>query len=67
MEELRNEEIIPDIPTQPVGYDDAKKFLEALPSSPVEEGWQGNIIGLTYNYGGPLPNRKYVTSVSAVK
>ena len=45
---------IPKIPSQPIGYDDAKKFLEKMagPASPTS--WRGKIQGVEYRLGGEM-------------
>ena len=42
---------LPKIPSQPIGYDDAKVILEYMDGPPVPEEWQG-AINVTYNLGG---------------
>ena len=42
---------LPQIPSQPIGYDDAKIILEKLAGKPVPESWQGGIEGITYKIG----------------
>lgn len=54
---MREEKIIPNIPTQPMGYDDAKKFLQVLVGDEVEESWRGK-LDVTYKYGGTIPDGK---------
>ena len=46
---------LPKIPSQPIGYDDAKVILEYMDGLPVPEEWQG-AINVTYNLGGSTKN-----------
>ena len=46
---------LPKIPSQPIGYDDAKVILEYMDGLPVPEEWQG-AINVTYNIGGSTKN-----------
>lgn len=47
-------ESIPKIPSQPIGYDDARILLEKMGGDPVPSDWQGKIQGLTYRLGGQM-------------
>ena len=62
VEETREDGLLPNIPTQPMGYGDAKHFLKLLsdiPDSPdVPEGWAGEIKGIIYKIGGELQNQR---------
>lgn len=65
-EELREEGGLPNVPVQPMGYEDAKEFMKLLsdiPNSPeVESGWVGEIKDITYKLGGQLQNGRYTFS-----
>jgi len=59
---IREEGIIPNIPTQPMGYGDAEKFLKYIAesnSAEVPQDWIGG-INVTYKLGGALPNNRCV-------
>lgn len=57
-DQVREAGVIPNIPTQPLGYEDAQKFLEALPSDmEVNQTWRG-ALPITYHYGGALTDGK---------
>lgn len=62
LEDLRAAKQLPDIPTQPMGYEDAQKFLMQLSqvegSEEVKADWRGGISGITYKYGGSLKNNR---------
>ena len=59
VEQVREEELIPNIPTQPVGYEDAMMFLNALGGEVLtNESWIGKLDGVTYRIGGKLPDDK---------
>ena len=49
---------LPKIPAQPIGYEDAKMFLEKMagPASPLS--WRGKIPGIEYRLGGEMIVRK---------
>ncbi|XP_061462417.1 aminopeptidase NAALADL1 [Rhineura floridana] len=53
---------IPPIPTQPIGFEDAKTLICNLAGKPVtEEGWQGSLgcvyhLGPGFREGGPFSN-----------
>jgi hypothetical protein len=42
---------LPKIPSQPIGYDDAKIILEKIGGSQPLDGWKGGIEGVGYNLG----------------
>ena len=42
---------LPKIPSQPIGYGDARKLLEVMGGEEVPEDWQGGLPGLTYRLG----------------
>ena len=42
---------LPKIPSQPIGYGDARKFLEVMGGPKAPEDWQGGLPGLTYRLG----------------
>jgi len=42
---------LPKIPSQPIGYGDAKKLLEVMGGSDVPEEWRGKIPGIGYKLG----------------
>ncbi|XP_035999923.1 LOW QUALITY PROTEIN: aminopeptidase NAALADL1 [Fundulus heteroclitus] len=43
---------IPPIPTQPIGFEDARSLICELAGDPAPSEWQGG-FDCTYNYGGP--------------
>ena len=45
---------LPQIPTQPIGYDDAKVLLDKMGGDEVSPEWRGNITGITYRLGGVM-------------
>jgi N-acetylated-alpha-linked acidic dipeptidase len=47
---------LPKIPSQPIGYDDAKELLKQMGGNPVPEEWRGNITGVDYRLGGVMLN-----------
>lgn len=54
-DQLRKDGLIPNVPTQPMGYEDAKNFLMLLDgTNPVPKDWEGKITGLTYRVGGKI-------------
>lgn len=55
-----DEVILPKIPVQPIGYDDAKRFLMLLDGNDVPDGWAGEIPGITYKVGPGLTNGRKV-------
>ena len=55
VDQLRKDGLIPNIPTQPMGYEDAKNFLMLLKDTDaVPKEWEGKISGITYKIGGQL-------------
>ncbi len=42
------------IPVQPIGYDDAKMFLEKMGGPASPESWRGKIEGVEYRLGGEM-------------
>ena len=49
------EQYLPQIPAQPLGYDDAKKIFEQLGGPKAPNDWIGNIQGADlYNLGGTM-------------
>ena len=48
-EEIRD--YLPKIPSQPIGYADARKLLEVMGGPEVPEAWRGGLPGLTYRFG----------------
>ncbi|XP_067928458.1 putative N-acetylated-alpha-linked acidic dipeptidase isoform X2 [Watersipora subatra] len=59
VEQVRDEKLIPNIPTQPIGYFDAKHFFKALGGDEVaNDDWKGRLDGITYRYGGELKDNK---------
>ena len=42
------------IPTQPIGYDDARILLEKLGGTEVTKSWIGGLKNITYRYGGGM-------------
>jgi len=58
VEAVRKDKLIPNIPTQPVGYEDVMKFMNELGGDEVHEAWKGKLSNITYRYGGVLPNGK---------
>lgn len=56
---------LPQIPVQPISYNDAKEFLILLEGKEVPEGWAGKIPGVTYRIGPGLSgNRKVKLEVN---
>ncbi|XP_072031805.1 N-acetylated-alpha-linked acidic dipeptidase 2-like isoform X2 [Amphiura filiformis] len=52
---------LPKIPVQPIGYENAKHFLEQLDGDRAPDEWQGNIDGLAnYNLGPGLLDERTV-------
>ncbi|CAF1329620.1 unnamed protein product [Adineta ricciae] len=47
---------LPNIPAQPIGYDEAKVILQYLPGNAVPSQWSGALSGVNYSYGGELLN-----------
>ncbi len=43
---------LPKIPSQPIGYKDAKALLERLAGKEAPEEWKGGIEGIMYKLGG---------------
>lgn len=60
--EMREDNILPGIPSQPMGYGDAEHFLRQLSditdSDEVPADWAGEIKGIRYKIGGTLPNQR---------
>jgi len=45
---------LPGIPSQPIGYGDARRLLETMGGEEAPEAWRGGLQGLTYRLGpGP--------------
>ncbi|XP_068233821.1 N-acetylated-alpha-linked acidic dipeptidase 2-like [Palaemon carinicauda] len=42
---------LPKIPSQPIGYDDARVIMEKMGGPPPPEGWVGGMEGIKYNLG----------------
>ncbi|XP_071788904.1 N-acetylated-alpha-linked acidic dipeptidase 2-like [Asterias amurensis] len=51
---------LPEIPVQPIGYDDAKIILGELEGATAPSEWQGGLSGLTYKLGPTLRDNKKV-------
>ena len=51
-EEINAQGILPKIPCQPIGYRDAKRFMQYLGGKSVPETWKGGLIGIEYKIGG---------------
>lgn len=45
---------LPKIPAQPIGYEDAKRFLEKMGGPPSPQSWRGKIAGVEYRLGGEM-------------
>jgi len=62
---LKPEEVdgLPRIPSQPMGYDDAKKILAKLGGDEVPEAWRGGIEGVKYRLGGSMVERGWKARV----
>lgn len=59
MEQVREEAIIPNIPTQPIPYGEMVKFLEQMSGPEVDkDDWKGKLTisypSVTYKFGGEL-------------
>uniref|UniRef100_A0A0K2TTW2 Nacetylatedalphalinked acidic dipeptidase 2like [Strongylocentrotus purpuratus] n=1 Tax=Lepeophtheirus salmonis TaxID=72036 RepID=A0A0K2TTW2_LEPSM len=48
---LKESEGLPKIPSQPIGYDDAKKLLEIMGGQDPPEEWKGKVEGVSYKLG----------------
>jgi len=51
-EEIDQQNILPKIPCQPLGYRGAKEFMKYLSGAPVPEDWTGGLLGIDYVIGG---------------
>merc|ERR1719400_1696355 len=51
-EEIDEQNILPKIPCQPLGYRGAKEFMKFLSGAPVPEEWRGGLLGIDYVIGG---------------
>lgn len=58
VDQVREEEVIPNIPTQPVAYGEMKQFFDRMGGDEVDEEWKGKLEGVTFKYGGALPDGK---------
>ena len=52
---------LPKIPSQPIGYGDARKFLEVMGGPKAPEDWQGGLPGLTYRLGPGHMGREHAS------
>ncbi len=49
--EPENVDVLPKIPSQPIGYDDASEILSKLGGQEVPTAWKGGIENVTYSLG----------------
>ena len=55
---------LPQIPAQPIGYDDAKIILDNMGGDLVPTEWQGSIKNTTYRLGGTMAKSGYKVKLS---
>lgn len=60
---MRDEKLIPNIPTQPIAYGEMVEFLKLMGGDEVDsDDWKGKLTitypEVTYKFGGVLPNGK---------
>ena len=59
VEQVRQEDLIPNIPTQPIAYGEMKEFFDRMGGDEVEsDDWKGQLDNVTFRYGGRLPDGK---------
>ena len=46
-----NQSLLPQIPSQPIGYGDAKELLAVMGGQDVPEDWRGGVPGVSYKLG----------------
>ena len=65
-QDVNDTEGLPRIPSQPIGYGDAKHLLEIMAGDKVPASWQGGIVNVTYRLGPELSKEHHGWKVRMV-